>query len=135
MTGLSQEKQEFSSAVRVLQHYVEKGRRLPLYYTLSSGRSIEGLCDRLQVAADPVPLDVMAAICHLAINLAGPLPGKNSYDGYCGVLKEIAVRLTFPFEQRPPSSVVRRSRPPLPRTNASVVTSFLSSRPSSAPRY
>jgi hypothetical protein len=87
--------EEFWTAVRLLQQYVELGQRLPLDYTLPSGRSIEALCDRVQSTA--VPWDVEQSVRYLAGKLAVTLPAKINYSV---VLREIARRLTLPFDQR-----------------------------------
>jgi len=39
---MTREKKEFSTAVRVLQQYVEQGRRLPLYYTCRVAVPLKG---------------------------------------------------------------------------------------------
>jgi len=97
---ISKDKEEFSTAIRLLRQCVAHGDRLPLYYTLPTGRSIEGLCDRLRGVGDAVPLDVKESIRHLADNLAVIVPDKINYETYSMVLREIALRLTLPFDQR-----------------------------------
>jgi hypothetical protein len=98
----SQDTEHFSTAVCLLRQYVELGHRLPLNYTLPSGRSIEALCDRLQNTSSSVPPDVGVGetVSHLADKLAVSMPDKINYHTYSVVLREIAVRLTLPFDQR-----------------------------------
>ena len=95
-----QDRQEFSTAVDLLRPYVELGDRLPLHYTLPNGRSIEALCDRLNGAAGSVPRDVGLTVGYLATRLAVSMPSAINYHTYSLVFKEIALRLTLPFEQR-----------------------------------
>ena len=97
--------EEFCEAVCLLQRYIELGHRLPLDYTLPSGRSIEGLCDRL--CAPAVPWDAEQSIRYLAGKLAVTLPGKIDYSV---VLREIARRLTLPFDQRQAPLIARSAK-------------------------
>jgi hypothetical protein len=84
----------------VLREYVELGDRLPLHYTLPTGVSIEALCDRLQGTASSVPRDVEQTVHYLAKKLAVTTPDKINYHTCSVVLREIALRLTLPFDQR-----------------------------------
>jgi hypothetical protein len=95
-----QDAAQFSVAVHSLRQHVELGKRLPLYFTLPTGRSIEGLCDRLRGTASPIPPDVEQALRYLARRLSVSTPDVADYDTCSPVLKEIALRLTLPFGQR-----------------------------------
>ena len=95
-----QDKAQFSEAVDILQDHVELGTRVPLYFTLPTGRSIEGLCDRLRGTASPIPPDVEQTLRDLARKLLVLTPAVIDYDASLPVLKEIALRLTLPFSQR-----------------------------------
>jgi hypothetical protein len=95
-----QDDEEFSTAVDLLRPYVQMGNRLPLHYTLPTGRTIEALCGRLHNRVNGVPLDVGERIGYLANKLAVSMPSTVSYHTYSLVLKEIAYRLTLPFDQR-----------------------------------
>jgi hypothetical protein len=106
------DQEDFSTAVRLLRQCVETGDRLPLHYTLGSGSSIEALCDRLKGTAGSVPWDVEQTVRYLARRLAITLPEKVNYHTYSVVLREIALRLTLPFDQRQaPLTKEGRSRP------------------------
>ena len=100
MRDAVEDEEQFSKAVDLLQQCVELGTRLPLYYTLPTGRSIEGLCDRLRGTTGSMPSEMGQRINNLAKKLAVPTPSIANYHTYSAVLKEIALRLTFPFEQR-----------------------------------
>jgi hypothetical protein len=100
MRETSQDKEQFSTAARVLRMYVETGDRLPLHYTLPTGLSIEAVCDRLQGTTSSVPRDVGQTVRYLARKLAVTTPDKINYHTYSVVLREIALRLTLPFDQR-----------------------------------
>jgi hypothetical protein len=95
-----QDKAQFSEAVYLLRDHVELGQRVPLYFTLPTGRSIEGLCDRLQGTASPIPPDVEQALRYLAPKLLVPVPDLIDYGTSLPVVKEIALRLTLPFGER-----------------------------------
>lgn len=95
-----EDKAQFSIAVYLLHDHVELGARVPLYFTLPTGRSIEGLCDRLRGTASPIPPDVEQTFRDLARKLLVPTPAVIDYDASLPVLKEIALRLTLPFGQR-----------------------------------
>lgn len=106
------DQEDFSTAVRVLRQCLETGERLSLHYTLPSGSSIEALCDRLKGRAGSVPWDVEQSVRHLARKLAIILPDKVNYHAYSVALREIALRLTLPFDQRQaPLTKESRSRP------------------------
>jgi hypothetical protein len=79
MRETSQDKEQFSTAVRVLRDYVELGGRLPLHYTLPTGLSIEAVCDRLHGTASSVPRDVGQTVRYLARKLAVTTPDKINY--------------------------------------------------------
>ena len=95
-----QDKAQFSEAVDMLQDHVELGTRVPLYFTLPTGRSIEGLCDRLRGTASPMPPDVEQTLSNLARRLSVCTPDVIDYDTCSPIVKEIALRLTLPFSQR-----------------------------------
>ena len=99
-TTKAQDKALFSMAVRLLWPYVAFAGRLPLYYTLPNGRSIEALCVRLRDTTGPIPSDVEQTICYLAKQLAVWSPDLPNYHTYSVLLNEIALRLTLPFDQR-----------------------------------
>jgi antitoxin component of RelBE/YafQ-DinJ toxin-antitoxin module len=98
------DEEEVCTAIRLLQQYVEVGNRLPLDYTLPSGRSIEALCDRVQ--SMEVPPEVEQRVRYLAGRLGVTLPDKINY---AVVLREIARRLTMPFDQRQ-APLIRRGQ-------------------------
>jgi hypothetical protein len=98
--AMPSDQEEFSTAVRLLRQCVETGDRLPLHYTLPSGSSIEALCDRLYGTSGSVPNNVGEAVRYLARRFAITLPNKINYHTYSVVLREIALRLTLPFDQR-----------------------------------
>jgi hypothetical protein len=96
----SQDAAQFSVAIYLLRDHVELGQRVPLYFTLPTGRSIEGLCDRLRGTASPIPLDVERTLRDLARRLSVSTPDVIDYDTSLPVLKEITLRLTLPFGER-----------------------------------
>jgi hypothetical protein len=95
-----QDTAEFSIAVYLLRDHVELGERVPLYFTLPTGRSIEGLCDRLRGTASPIPPDVERTLRDLARRLSIPTPSIVDYDTSLPVVRQIALRLTLPVGQR-----------------------------------
>jgi hypothetical protein len=99
-TASTQDKAQFSVAVYLLRDHVELGERIPLYFTLPTGRSIEGLCDRLRGTASPIPPEVEQTLSNLARRLSVPAPNIVDYDTCLPILKEIALRLTLPFSER-----------------------------------
>lgn len=99
-TASAQDKAQFSVAVYLLHDHVELGARVPLYFTLPTGRSIEGLCDRMRGTASPIPADVERTLRDLARRLLVSTPDVIDYDASLPVLKEIALRLMLPFGER-----------------------------------
>jgi hypothetical protein len=99
-TASIQDKAQFSVAVYLLRDHVELGERIPLYFTLPTGRSIEGLCDRLRGTASPIPPEVEQILSNLARRLSVRTPSIVDYDTCLPVLKEITLRLTLPFSER-----------------------------------
>jgi hypothetical protein len=98
---IGQDKAQFQIAVRRRREHHELGKRLPLYYTLPTGRSIEAVCERLRWSATSIPRDLSQAICNLADELGvSAKPHTITYQAYSPILNEIAVRLTLPFDQR-----------------------------------
>jgi hypothetical protein len=96
-----QDKEQFEMAVCLLREHHDLGMRLPLYYTLPTGRSIEAICERLRSSANSIPGHLSQTICNLADELGlSTTPRMITYEAYSPVLKEIAVRLTLPFDQR-----------------------------------
>jgi hypothetical protein len=116
MRETSSDKEQFWAALRALRQYVDTGDRLPLHYTLPSGVSIEALCDRLHGSASSVPIDVGETVRYLARRLGITIPDKINYHTYSVVLREIALRLTLPFNQRqaPLIKEARSRRAPKP---------------------
>ena len=102
---MEQDKALFAAAVAVLKEQLDQGERLPLYYCLPTGRSIESLCDRVLHLPDEIPCDLLPPLHSLASTLAIPEPKTTSYRAYAQVLQEIAVRLSLPFDQ------TRRQKP------------------------
>lgn len=87
-------------AIQSLKQHFDRGARLPLYHTLPTGRSVESLCDRLGQSNGIVPGNLMPALHLLADQVALPKPQAISYRAYAPLLKEIAIRLTMPFDRR-----------------------------------
>jgi hypothetical protein len=109
MREASPDKEQFLTAVRVLREYVELGDRLPLHYTLPSGLSIEAVCDRLLATTGSVPRQVGQTVRRLAKELSVTTSKETSYHTYSVVLREIALRLTLPFDQRQ-APLIREAR-------------------------
>src|SRR5215469_7660788 len=96
-----QDKEQFETAVRLLREHHELGMRLPLYYTIPSGRSIEAICERLRWSASSIPRDLSQTICDLAGEVGVSTKHHTiTYQAFSPVLNEIAVRLSLPFDQR-----------------------------------
>src|SRR4029077_1172149 len=96
-----QDTAQFATAIQRLREYLDEGERLPLYYTLPTGRSIESVCDRLAHSAGPIPSEALPALHFLADALSIQKPDAPNYGTYAPVVKEIAARLALPFDQRP----------------------------------
>jgi hypothetical protein len=69
--------------------------RLPLYYTLPAGRSIESLCDRLAHSPGSIPCDVLPTLHFLAGALWTKKPDVTDYRTCAPVVKEIALAWHF----------------------------------------
>jgi hypothetical protein len=91
---------QFAMAVQRLKEHLDQGMRLPLYYTLPTGRSIESLCDRLAHSPSSLPSDALPTLYFLADALSVQRPEVTDYRTYAPVVKEIAARLTLPYDQR-----------------------------------
>jgi hypothetical protein len=95
-----QDTAQFVTAIQRLREYLDEGERLPLYYTLPTGRSIESVCDRLAHSADPIPGEVLPTLHFLADALSIQKPHARNYGTYAPLVKEIAARLALSFDQR-----------------------------------
>jgi hypothetical protein len=91
---------QFAMAVQCLKEHLDRGMRLPLYYTLPTGRSTDSLCDRLARSPSSIPSDVLPTLHFLADALSVQKPEVTDYQTCAPVVKEIAARLTLPFDQR-----------------------------------
>ena len=97
----------FAMAVHVLKEHHDLGRMWPLSYTLPNGRSIEAVCDRVAHLKGTIPDEILRVLHSLLIALAIAEPATKRYVDYAPVLREIAMRLARPSDQRRPP----RARP------------------------
>jgi hypothetical protein len=91
---------QFSIALRRLKQLDDAGERLPLHFTLSTGRSIESLCDRVAHLQGELSADLLKLLNDLAVAVAVPEPTTNSYGSCAPVLQAICERLALPLELR-----------------------------------
>jgi hypothetical protein len=94
--SVEQDKAQFALAVRRLKQVQDTGERLPLHFSLPTGRSIESLCDRVGQHQGQLPDDLLKTLHHLAAALSVPEPTVNSYAAYAPVLRAIQDRLVLP---------------------------------------
>jgi hypothetical protein len=90
----------FAMAVYVLKEHHDLGRMWPLSYTLPNGRSIEAVCDRVAHLKGTIPGEIVRVLHSLLRALAIAEPATKGYVDYAPVLREIAMRLALPFDQR-----------------------------------
>jgi hypothetical protein len=95
-----QDRAQFSIAVRRLKQFDDADERLPLHFTLPTGRSIESLCDRVAHLQGELSDDLVKILNDLAVAVAVPEPTINSYESCVPVLQAICARLVLPLDQR-----------------------------------
>jgi hypothetical protein len=95
-----QDRAQFSIAMRRLKQVDDAGQRLPLHFTLPTGRSIESLCDRVAHLQGELSSDLLTLLNDLAGAVAVPEPTINSYKSCVPVLRAICERLALPVELR-----------------------------------
>jgi len=90
----------FAMAVHVLKEHHDLGRMWPLSYTLPNGRSIEAVCDRVAHLDTAIPPELLHVLHDLLKAVAIPVPVTERYSDYAFVLREVALYLALPFDQR-----------------------------------
>ena len=101
-TNLVPDNALFEMVVHVLKEHHDLARMWPLSYTLPNGRSIEAVCDRAAHLNDLIPGELLRVLQGLAVALGIAEPTTKRYSDYAPVLREIAMRLALPFDQRQP---------------------------------
>jgi hypothetical protein len=90
-----QDRAQFAMAVRRLKQVEDAGERLPIHFTLPTGRSIESLCDRVAHLQGELCSDLLKLLNDLALALSVPAPTVNAYGSCAPVLRAICERLAL----------------------------------------